>query len=410
MTTTIEAPGAEHVRHHLNSQRRAGAYPDELRAVLSAESCREAQREIATWPGYQATPLHRLSGLARRLGVAEVFYKDEGGRFGLGSFKALGGAYQVLCLLRREVGRRLGRAVSFAEIKSGEHRALTEAVTVVTATDGNHGRSVAWGAQMFGCPARIYIHAEVSRGRQEAMEAFGARVIRIDGNYDESVHQAAAEAEANGWFVVSDTSYEGYMELPRAVMEGYSVMAEEILAQLPDGAPPSHVFVQGGVGGIAGMVCGYFWDRLNERRPRFAVVEPDRAACLLESALAGRPTAIQIAEETVMAGLSCGEVSLLAWPILAAGADHFMALPDELVAPMMRLLAAGADGDPPVVAGESAVAGLAALVAARQSTDLSRILGLDDQSRVLLIGTEGATDPGIYREIVGRAPEEVARP
>ena len=408
MTLTISAAEFERVACFHNESRQAGPYPEELQAVLDRQSCRQAQNEIRCWPGYAPSPLVRLDGLARKLGVGALYYKDESGRFGLGSFKALGGAYQVMRVLQQDIARRHGREVPLSEIRDGTWRDTTGDVTVVTATDGNHGRSVAWGAQQFGCRARIYIHAEVSESRRQAMAALGAEVIRIDGGYDDSVRLAASEAQANNWVVVSDTSYEGYLELPRFVMQGYSVMAEEMLEQLAGLPAPTHFLVQGGVGGIAATLCAVFWEHYGEQRPRFMVVEPDLAPCLYESARAGRPTAVAIEHETVMAGLSCGEISVLAWPILAAGADDFVTVPDALVAPMMRLLADGQDGDRRVVAGESAVAGLAAVAAAGRSPDLSAALGLNQDSRILLVGTEGATDPLIYREIVGADPSEIA--
>ena len=190
-------------------------------------------------------------------------------------------------------------------------------------------------------------------------------------------------------------------------MAGYSVLVSEAIEQL-GGRRPTHVFVQGGVGGIAATVLEVLWQAWGEERPRFIVVEPELAACLYASALAGHPTAVEVEEETLMAGLSCGEVSLLAWDSLGVGADDFMTIPEDLVAPAMRLLADGPDGDPPLVAGESAVAGLAGLLAASRNAALAKALDLDEHSRVLVIGTEGATDPAIYAELTGRQPEAVA--
>ncbi|MBE0574583.1 MAG: diaminopropionate ammonia-lyase [Desulfuromonadales bacterium] len=382
-------------------------YPDRLQEVFDTVASQKAIEEICRWPGYSTTPLLSLDGLARELGIGGVYYKDEGGRFGLGSFKSLGGAYEVLCLLQREVSGRVGREVSFENIRNGNYAEIVKEITVVTATDGNHGRSVAWGAQLFGCRCVIYIHSGVSARRKTAMEEFGAKVVRINGNYDESVTMAAEAAATNNWFIVSDTSYEGYTDLPKHVMAGYTVMAAEIAGQLPKNLELTHTFVQGGVGGLAGALCGYLWQTLGSARPRFVVVEPNRADCLFQSAKNGKPTDIKITDETIMAGLSCGKVSYLGWQILSDGADDFMTIPDELIAPVMRLLAEGTYSPVPVVAGESAVAGLAALIVACRNPDLRSSLGLDKHSRILLIGTEGATDPDIYRSIVGRTAEEV---
>jgi diaminopropionate ammonia-lyase len=375
--------------------------------ILSLAASATAKREISSWPGYAMTPLHQLPGLARAVGVGRLLYKDEAGRFGLGSFKALGGAYAVLRLLQQEVRRATGRTASSTEIAAGRHAELGARVTVTCATDGNHGRSVAWGAQVFGCRCVIYVHEGVSAARANAIAAYGAEVRRIPGTYDAAVRRAASDAAAQAWHVVSDTSYEGYVEVPRDVMQGYSLMVEEALAQA-SGALPTHVFVQGGVGGLAAAACAYLWERFGPRRPRFIVVEPEKADCLYRSAVAGRPTPAEGALDTIMAGLACGEVSLLAWRILAPGADAFMTIADESAADTMRLLAAGNDGDPAIVAGESAVAGLAGLLLAAGSETTRRSLGLGPESIVLIFGTEGATDPEIYRRIVGRSPDAVA--
>ncbi|MFD2740654.1 diaminopropionate ammonia-lyase [Sulfitobacter aestuarii] len=381
---------------HVAASRKEG---DAARRVLSAEDFATARAEIMQWPGYTPTPLLHLAALAREIGVGEILYKDEGPRFGLGSFKALGGSYAGLRVLQREISRSLGRDVPLAEIRNGEHAAECAAITLVSATDGNHGRSLAWGCQRFGAPCRIYIHAEVSEGRAQAMRDLGAEVIRIDGDYDDSVDLAKSEAEANGWFVVSDTSWPGYALPPRDVMAGYGVMTQEICEALE--TPPTHVFLQGGVGGLAaGVVAGLrqYW---SEDAPRVVIVEPELAACLFESGKTGIATNVAIEEETLMAGLSCGEPSELAWEILVEEASDFLTIPEALVAPGVRLLARPLPGDPAVEAGESAVAGLAALIAARQDEDLSAQLGLDGDARVLLIGSEGVTDPAIFERIMG---------
>jgi len=383
-------------------------YPETLKEVFDAQASKRAVREISQWPTYQPTELVSLDKLARELGLAGIYYKDESTRFGLGSFKSLGGAYEVLCLLQEQISKQVGYQVSFESIRNGNYADRVKNITVITATDGNHGRSVAWGARMFGSPCVIYIHAEVSEGRKRAMEELGAKVVRITGNYDDSVLEAADQAKKNGWFIVSDTSYEGYIELPRHVMAGYSVMADEIMAQLPEGIRLSHTFAQGGVGGLAGAMCGYLWQSLGNRRPRFVIVEPDRADCLYQSARNGEPTVVKITEESVMAGMSCGKVSSLAWQILSCGCDDFMTIPDELIAPVMRSLADGNYASRPVVAGESAVAGISALIATCLQPELKKAMQLNETSQVLLYGTEGATDPDIYQTLVGRSADEVA--
>lgn len=377
--------------------------------LLDGKEFEAVRSQITKWPGYAPTPLRPLPGLASAIGVGAIFYKDESARFGLGSFKALGGAYAVFRQLAASVRREAGvERVASEDLIGGRYRAITSRITATCATDGNHGRSVAWGARMFGCRCVIYVHETVSVGRVGAIESYGAEVRRVPGTYDDAVRQAAADAARNGWIVVSDTSYPGYRDIPRDVMQGYTVMVEEALTQLPPGERLSHAFVQAGVGGLAAAVCTYLQEALGPERPRFIVVEPEKAACLFASAEAGQPVAVGGALDTIMAGLACGVPSLLAWDVLNQGVDGFMTVPDAAGADAMRLLAAGTAGDPPLVAGESAVAGLAALLCACAQPRLRQELELTAESRILLIGSEGATDPEVYRNIVGRAAEEVA--
>ncbi|PRY26301.1 diaminopropionate ammonia-lyase [Aliiruegeria haliotis] len=382
---------------------RAAPWTARQNAILSDAVYTAARDTISAWPGYAPTPLHALPARAATLGIAALHYKDEGGRFGLGSFKALGGAYAVVRLLQKQVEARLGHPVPMAEIISGAHAEITAGITVCCATDGNHGRSVAWGAQSFGCNCVIFIHATVSEGRKSAIEAYGAGVRRTDGNYDDSVRAAQETADRDGWFVVSDTSYPGYMEVPKDVMQGYEIMAAEAFDALEQ--PPSHVFLQTGVGGMAAAVTAQAKRRWGADRPAIVLADPDLSACWLESFRAGRPSVIDGDLDTIMAGLACGEVSSLAWEILEPHADAALALPDTSAIREMRMLAAPLSGDPAIVAGESAVAGLAGLANVLKVPGASAALGLGPASRVLVFGTEGATDPEVYRAIIeGREP------
>ncbi|GIL03602.1 MAG: PLP-dependent lyase/thiolase [Betaproteobacteria bacterium] len=366
-----------------------------------------AYAEISSWPGYAATPLVRLDGLARALGLARIDYKDERGRFGLKSFKALGGAYAVANVLKQRVAAATGRKdIASKQLLSGGFADLVRGATVTCATDGNHGRSVAWGAQLFGCRCEIFVHEHVSQGRRDAIARYGAQVREVKGNYDDAVRHAAATAAANGWTVVSDTSYPGYRDIPLDVMHGYGVLAQEIARQSND-EPPTHVFAQAGVGALAAAICASFWLRWGPKRPFFAVVEPTHADCVYRSLEAGRPVVVGGDLDTVMAGLACGEVSELAWEILHGGANAAVAVDDAYALEAVRTLARPAAGDAPIVAGETGGAGLAALLAARDYPDIRRTLALDAKSRVLLLGSEGDTDPAIYREVVGRTAEEV---
>lgn len=406
-TTSFKNLATLPLEHCANAKAQNGTYPERLKPILSLAAHTEAMQEISDWPGYAPTPLVNLEGLAVAAGVAAIHYKHEAGRFGLGSFKALGGAYAVLRLLKKEITRRTGQQATSRDLIAGKFRDVVADITVTCATDGNHGRSVAWGAQTFGCRCVIFIHATVSEGRRAAIARYGAQVIREAGNYDDAVRAADRTAKENGWFVVSDTSYPGYTDVPRDVMQGYSVMAEEALRQWPEAEPPTHVFVQGGVGGFAAAVCAQLWERLGEKHGRFIVVEPDKAACLYASALAGKPTAVHGDLDTLMAGLACGEVSLIAWEVLEAGAADFLTVPDEAAVACMRLLAETPFDDTPIAAGESAVAGLAGLLMAAARPDIASALGLGPDSRVLLFGSEGATDPELYKQLVGRSAEAV---
>lgn len=385
-------------------------YGPDQREVVSLAAHERALREIEAWPGYAPTPLVRLHGLARRSGVAEIRVKDEGGRFGLGSFKALGGAYGVVRVVGAEVARRTGRdAVGAAEILAGGHGDVAAGITVTCATDGNHGRAVAWGAELVGCGCVVYLPGHVSRAREAAIASHGARVIRIEGSYDDAVERADREARAEGRIVVSDTSYEGYDDLPRTIMQGYSVMLSEVLDELDGEPPPTHVFVQGGVGGLAAAVAGHLWETFGSERPRVVVVEPREADGLYQSARAGQPREASGSLDTLMGGLSCRAISPVAWTILRKGADVFLRIPERAAPEAMRVLARGEDGDPPVVAGESGAAGAAGFLRASDDLEARRELGLDQESRILLFVTEGATDPERYREFVGREAAAVLR-
>ena len=362
-------------------------------AVLPHRGFTRAKEAITVWQGYAPTPLRNLSAIATDTGVAAIRLKDEGPRFGLGSFKALGGAYAVGKLLAAELSHRgIARSADSAELSSGQHAAYTNRLTVTCATDGNHGRSVAWGAQRFHCGCVIFVHETVSQGRVDAIAQFGARVVRVPGNYDDAVREAETQAKRNGWFVVSDTSYPGYTEIPRDVMQGYRLMADEAADQWT-GAPPTHVFIQAGVGGAAASVSIQMRARFDPA-PLLIVVEPVNAACLMESAKAGRPTAVQGDLETIMAGLACGEPSLLAWQELERATFAFMSIPDEAAAVALRLLA-----DCGLSVGESGVAGLAGLRRAASDPATRTALQLTTDSRVLLFGTEGITDPAVYERL-----------
>ncbi len=408
--------------------------PSRVHRVIGPADHRAAFVEIASWPDYRATPLLAAHDLARQSRLGSVEVKDESDRFGLGSFKALGGAYGVRCACASAIGPRgssggrgrgaaghqgsasVAHAFDAAARRAAGHQ-TDDRHTVTCASDGNHGRSVAWGARIFGLDAVIYLPAHVTEGRAAAIRSLGARVVRVDGEYDDAVALSARDARAHGWTVISDTSWPGYMEIPRLVMAGYTVMAEEALVAMrgrptaPGADPgkerdpvrrdwrPTHVFLQGGVGGLAAAVIAHLWERLGAERPVAVIVEPESADGLLESARAGEPRRARGDLHTIMAGLSCREISPLAWEVVAIGAHAFMTVPEGRIAPLMRAAARGELGDS-FEGGEAGVAGLGGLVEAAGDPELRRALGLDERSRVLVFNTEGATDPELYRRIV----------
>ena len=371
--------------------------------VILPERRAAARAAVTGFEGYRPTPLHRLPGLAGVLGIRDLWLKDESGRFGLGSFKALGGAYAVVHLLRE----RMEISPSITDVAAGKAAAHVKDTTVCCATDGNHGLAVAWGARRAGARCTVFLPGPVSMGRERAIAAQGADIVRIAGSYDEAVEACADEAEAKGWLLVSDTSHAGGDEAPSRVMHGYAMLVDESRDALA-GAVPTHVFVQAGVGGLAAAVIGAFRQDCGADSPKGVVVEPMTADCLYQSAVAGEPRPASGDLDTVMACLAAAEVSPLAWRVLERGAFAFMALHDDGATGAMRRAATPAAGDPPLVLGESGAASLAGLIAAAGDADARGALGLTADSRVLVIGSEGATDPDIYRRIVGRDPAAVA--
>lgn len=374
--------------------------------MLSIAAAAEVERQLSRRDNHRPTPLHSLPALAGELGVGAILVKDEGYRLGLGSFKALGGSYAVIRVVLDEARKRTGRDVDIDDLARDDVRAVAREMTFGCATDGNHGRSVAMGAQLVGAKSVIFVHAGVSQKRIDAIADYGAEIVRVEGTYDDSVEFAAKACDERGWTVVSDTSWPGYEYIPGLVMQGYMALLCEALREI--GTPPTHVFVQAGVGGIAAATAGHLALRYGQDRPRFVVVEPARAACLLETAKAGHPVKVAHGAPTVMAMLECYEPSLVAWRILSRVACAFMTVEEEDAVSIMNRLARPKGSDPAIVAGESGGVGLAGLVTVAGDRNMRAALGLDASSRILVINTEGATDPERYEELVGLAPAEVA--
>ena len=351
-------------------------------ALFSVEDCAAAYSTICQWPAYQVTPLLSMTDIAAAAGVDKIYYKNESSRFGLGSFKALGGSYAIECLSQDAPGDDL---------------------VVCTATDGNHGRAVAWGASLCGAECHVFIHANVSEARAQAIASLGAVMHRVEGNYDDSIAACNEQAALHGWQIVSDTSWEGYRDIPKMIMAGYSVMTFEMMDQL-DGEIPSHVILQAGCGAMAGALIASMWHHWGARLPTIIMVESDRSDCVYQSLKRDEIHLVNIVEETVMGGLSCGEVSLLAWPLIQKGASHVVTIPDTGVGTMVRWLANPSDGErPSVIGGECSASGLIALLAIQQDSALAHGMSIDSDARILVIGTEGNTDAELYDNIIAGA-------
>ncbi len=361
-----------------------------LDRILNREAHEEAYREISSWPGYEPTPLKHLHGLARTLGLERILVKDEGSRLGLGSFKALGGMYGVLEVLTRRLQKEAdGVGVTSRDLLSGRYSNLTGPMTVTCASAGNHGMAVARGARTFGCRAVVFLPGATSTHRVQAIRREGAAIRRVEGSYDDAVVEAARVAKEEGWEVVSDTASPGYEEVPRSIMQGYTVMVREIMEAMAETDPPTHVFLQAGVGGLAAAVCGHLWEAMGPGRPRTIVVEPAEADCLMESALRAGEIPSAGSLSTSMECLACRTPSSLAWPILRTGAHAFLTIPDYAAEETVTLLGRGVSDDPPVETQPSGAAGMAGLIAATFEPSLADPLELGRESRVLIFASEG---------------------
>lgn len=358
----------------------------------------------AQLPGYAITPLKRLSNLASRLGLGEIWVKDESDRMRLNAFKALGGSFAIYRFICRELG--VSR-LAFSELMAAEVRARLGEITFASATDGNHGKGLAWAAQKLRFPCIIYVHKQTSQARIDSIREYGAKVRIVDGNYDDAVRQCEQEARANGWQVVSDTAWPGYEDIPRWVMQGYTTLLSETQEQLAYQGimRPTHIFLQAGVGAFAAAMIAYYQKIFRENAPISIVVEPRTAGCLYHSMQIsdGLPHSISGDLDTIMAGLACGEPSLLAWQIIKEYADFVITAPDYVAAKGMRMYGVPLKGDPFVVSGESGAVTLGVLnfiMEYKGAAELRAQLGLDANSQVLLINTEGNTDPEYFRNVV----------
>lgn len=380
---------------------------DKNLSVMALSEVAHARQFHETIPGYQKTPLARLCHMADYLGLNEVLVKDESYRFGLNAFKVLGGSYAMAKYISKQTQRPIAD-LDFETLISDELREKFGQATFFTATDGNHGRGVAWAANKLGQKAVVFMPKGSTETRLKNIQAENAVATIEEVNYDECVRMAAAAAkETPNGVVIQDTAWKGYEEIPAFIMQGYGTMAMEAVEQLNDYGikRPTHVFVQAGVGSLAGAVQGYFANKFPDNPPIVAVVEADAAACLYKSAVAadGQEYIVEGDMPTIMAGLACGEPNTTAFDLLKNHVSVFVAAPDWAAAKGMRMLSAPIKGDPQVVSGESGAAPFGVLNEIMKNpayTELKEALKLNSESKVLLFSTEGDTDPDCYKEIV----------
>jgi diaminopropionate ammonia-lyase len=375
------------MRFIVNKRAHRDKYSTEEARITSVAAAEIAWREMRSWPGYEPSPLISLAPVAQRLGVAKVLYKDESQRFGLGSFKALGGAYAAGREVQRQLLTRFGVSAAISDLRSASLASLASQLSLCCATDGNHGRSVAFAARQYGSQCTVFMHERALPAKVRAIEALGAHIVRTPGTYDDSVRIARARAAQEGWLLIADTGTDVSEIIPAEVIQGYGVMALELFEQMGEEIP-THVFLQGGVGGLAAGIVGPMSDQLGVRRPCNVVVEPEAAACLLESGVRGIASSVEGDLRTSMEMLSCGEASPIAWTILRGRIDAFVAIEDLAAESAAHELQMGRCNGVPIDVGVSGAAGMAGLVKVRADKAARALIGLGSDARVLLLGTE----------------------
>ncbi len=385
---------------------------DKNLTVMALEEIKKARTFHESFPQYSKTPLAKLDQMADYLGLGQIYLKDESYRFGLNAFKVLGGSFAIAKYIAQQTGKDVSD-LPYSVLTSDALREEFGQATFFTATDGNHGRGVAWAANKLGQKSVVYMPKGSTLTRFNNIKAEGATVTIEEVNYDECVRMAAdAASKTKNGVVVQDTAWDGYEEIPAWIMQGYGTMALEANEQLEEYGcdRPTHVFVQAGVGSLAGAVQGYFANRYPENPPKVVVVEADVADCLYKGAKAG-DGGIRIVDgdmQTIMAGLACGEPNTISWDILKNHVDTFVSAPDWVAALGMRMLAAPVKGDVPVTSGESGAAPfgvLACIMLFDEYKELREHLGLNKDSKILLFSTEGDTDPDRYKAIVWEGKE-----
>lgn len=387
----------------------AGSTDTEKASVefINSEIAKKVRDFHKSFPEYEVTPLHSLDKLSKQLGVSHIWVKDESYRFGLNAFKVLGGSFAVGKYLSEKLNVDIS-TLSFEKLRSKEVKENLGDITFVTATDGNHGRGIAWAANQLGQKSVVYMPKGSSEIRLNNIRKEGSEASITDLNYDDTVRMASKMAKENGWVLVQDTAWDGYEEIPAWIMQGYVTLLDEALEQIAEfgNDRPTHVFLQAGVGSFAGSMLGYLVDRLGDERPTTVIVEPGAAACLYKSINVddGEPHSVTGALTTIMAGLACGEPSKTSWGILKDYAETFVSCPDYVAARGMRILANPLGSDSRIISGESGAAvgvGLVSILAENEILhDMKKALNLNKDSKILIISTEGDTDPDHYRKVV----------
>ena len=342
--------------------------------ILNSDLLEDAYKTISKWQKYQPTPLESLNKLSKELNLKNIFYKDESKRFGLKSFKALGGAYAVEKITKGKKG-----------------------ITVSTATAGNHGKSVAWGAQNLGLDCKIFISENVSETRADEMRNLGAEVIRVKGNYENSLNVCKEESKKKNWEIIQDVAWPDYELVPKFTMAGYSTMIKEISFQTNEYI--THIFMQAGVGGMAaGLIAGvanYF-----KKVPKIIIVEPENANCVMRSIKNNSPTRVDIKKESIMGGMSCGEVSLVPWQILNNSVNSCISVSDKFVSQTVAMLADKVLSDISIVGGECSTPGITSLISCCNNEETKSALEINENSNILLIGCEGSADIELYQKLL----------
>ncbi len=384
-------------------------------SYLSCTISDSVRRFHSTIPGYRPTPLITLDQLAQDFKVKQIYVKDESHRFNLNAFKGLGGSYAIGKVISEQMGMNIDE-IQYRDLVSDATKKKLGTITFATATAGNHGKGVAWAAKIFGHKSIVYVPKGTAESRIEAIEELGAKVVVSAFNYDDTVKLCVQDAEANRWIVVQDTAWKGYNKIPRWIMQGYTTIVSELHNQfqsiLSEREKPTHVFLQAGVGGMASAVLGSYINCFNKNRPFSVIIEPSRAACMMISAKKGDGKAHYASEsekgdlKTIMAGLACDEPSPLAWEVLRNLANSFVACPDKISIKGMKILGQPLGNDATIISGESGAVGMGLLWYACKSSngaDLKRQLHLNEESSILLINTEGDTDPVNYKKVMSKA-------